>query len=144
MDFEFDLGIIALVKTCLLCIIPVTILCSVFRSVKTSATKIIESAKEAGRSTTATLMKSRYYRYGYEHPNWPNRAGWYQYTVDGHVYEFKRKFKTEPPEELTVYWRAGRPSKPYVGMYDKLGAQFLLYMAIPLFVFIVVFIFVNK
>lgn len=28
MDFEFDPGIIALVKTCLLCIIPVTILCS--------------------------------------------------------------------------------------------------------------------
>lgn len=124
--------------------VPVFIISFKNRHMKTVAAKIIDDAAKAGRFTKAVAYKKRH---RYVRPEDYGKSGfvaykvWYKYTVDGKEYKTVRGYgiNASVKDEITVFWKEGRPGKVYSNDFDKLGVKYTAMMLLPYIMFLIIF-----
>lgn len=108
---------------------------------KTKAQKIIESAVEHDRVVKGHIVKRKYVRGNPDsstvHGREDSYRCTYEYEVNGRTYKHVRWYTclvSKIPDELTLYYSAGKPKKVVHSRNDKLGAKltFLYLMPLPL------------
>lgn len=113
--------------------------CAKSRGSRPVGARIIEEAAKAGRTARAKRISKVW-----QHLDEPNdqHAVKYEYFVDG-----RRYVKTcwsvrsnDIHDEITVFWREGRPWKAYVSQYDKLGMKHGILYIVPMAVFVMAYV----
>lgn len=122
--------------------IPLTMLFSRM-GLKPAGRRLVEEARRAGRVVQGTLTKSTFIAGtpGASSARHRNDA-WlvtYTYTVQGQTCVFRGRMYSQPPQQIALYYDAGKPHKAVPEGLDSPGGGYALAVVLPLILWVVLF-----